>query len=544
MNSKYLLSDETSITEEDLRIRRQLYYKFMELPKEFVSKMRHLQPQIGCFNNCGFCSKFSVCKSEYWNEQSLRNIISAIKRTALNYTDGDLLVAWDRKEHRVGVLFPYLNNDVGSYLYLDKYVDLCYKELGARTRISTVGYSRHNEALNEVHKKITSSELLFALAGVRLSISQYGRVWEEQNGKNCIREYEQDLANFLKIYRPYFDKFGSGSRKMCVELRYNPLAENSKVIETEIDGKKVIATDNYLFISKNKDVTLNTAYIVDPYVHALELSEEPVIFNEYNLPFEITSERKLLEFIEKEDLYFEKEVEVYKFQNKDGYYYAIEPRIKNDGNYGFNIYPETEVRKKFGYLVTERFLLNALYKFKSEHGLHLRDKYINSTWDDVDKVVSYVSEQIKYYESKGKIDKSEYIKEHILPIVTVYVNALKLAGYPSDCFFDSKFTIDTGMICNLGRAIGYFKGLTKFVNEPLTPTHERNYGRHCSTMKQESYVWMLGCGFDNNINIERLDLFKTASVEGQTSYREVVTIDGFNKKVDDKIKYLYPGIKE
>lgn len=544
MNSKYLLSDETSITEEDLRIRRQLYYKFMELPKEFVSKMRHLQPQIGCFNNCGFCSKFSVCKSEYWNEQSLRNIISAIKRTALNYTDGDLLVAWDRKEHRVGVLFPYLNNDVGSYLYLDKYVDLCYKELGARTRISTVGYSRHNEALNEVHKKITSSELLFALAGVRLSISQYGRVWEDQNGKNCIREYEQDLANFLKIYRPYFDKFGSGSRKMCVELRYNPLAENSKVIETEIDGKKVIATGNYLFISKNKDVTLNTAYIVDPYVHALELSEEPVIFNEYNLPFEITSERKLLEFIEKEDLYFEKEVEVYKFQNKDGYYYAIEPRIKNDGNYGFNIYPETEVRKKSGYLVTERFLLNALYKFKKEHDMHLRDKYTNSTWDDVDKVVSYVSEQIKYYESKGKIDKSEYIKEHILPIVTVYVNALKLAGYPSDCFFDSKFTIDTGMICNLGRAIGYFKGLTKFVNEPLTPTHERNYGRHCSTMKQESYVWMLGCGFDNNINIERLDLFKTASVEGQTSYREVVTIDGFNKKVDDKIKYLYPGIKE
>lgn len=544
MNSKYLLSDETSITEEDLRIRRQLYYKFMELPKEFVSKMRHLQPQIGCFNNCGFCSKFSVCKSEYWNEQSLRNIISAIKRTALNYTDGDLLVAWDRKEHRVGVLFPYLNNDVGSYLYLDKYVDLCYKELGARTRISTVGYSRHNEALNEVHKKITSSELLFALAGVRLSISQYGRVWEEQNGKNCIREYEQDLANFLKIYRPYFDKFGSGSRKMCVELRYNPLAENSKVIETEIDGKKVIATGNYLFISKNKDVTLNIAYIVDPYVHALELSEEPVIFNEYNLPFEITSERKLLEFIEKEDLYFEKEVEVYKFQNKDGYYYAIEPRIKNDGNYGFNIYPETEVRKKSGYLVTERFLLNALYKFKKEHGMHLRDKYINSTWDDVDKVVNYVSEQIKYYESKGRIDKSEYIKEHILPIVSVYVNALKLAGYPSDCFFDSKFTIDTGMICNLGRAIGYFKGLTKFVNEPLTPTHERNYGRHCSTMKQESYVWMLGCGFDNNINIERLDLFKTASVEGQTSYREVVTIDGFNKKVDDKIKYLYPGIKE
>ncbi len=542
--NNYLLSDETSITEEDLKIRRQLYYKFMELPKEFVSKMRHLQPQIGCFNNCGFCSKFSVCKSEYWNEASLRNVISAIKRTSLNYTDGDLLVAWDRKEHRVGVLFPYLNNDVGSYLYLDKYVDLCYKELGARTRISTVGYSRHNKELNEMHKRITSSELLYALAGVRLSISQYGRVWEEQNGKNCIREYEQDLANFLKIYRPYFDKFGSGSRKMCVELRYNPLAVNSKVIETEVDGKKVIATGNYLFISKDKDVKLNIAYIADPYVHALEISEEPVRFSEYNLPFEITNEKRLVEFIQNEELYYEKDVDVYKFMNKDGYYYAIEPRITDEGNYGFNIYPETDVRKKSGYLVTERFLLNAFYQFKKERGLNLRSKYTNSTWEDVEKVVNFVFEQISYYESKGKIDKAEYIKEHILPIVTVYVNALKLAGYPSDCFFNSKFTIDTGMICNLGRAIGYFKGLTKFVNEPLTPTHERNYGRHCSTMKQESYVWMLGCGFDNTINIERLDLFKTASVEGQTSYKEVVTIEGFNKKVDDKVKYLYPGIKE
>ena len=181
------------------------------------------------------------------------------------------------------------------------------------------------------------------------------------------------------------------------------------------------------------------------------------------------------------------------------------------------------------------------YKFNK---IHLRELYSNSTWDDVEKVLSLCEDQISYYESHGKLDKSEYIKNHILPIVRVYVDALKLAGYPSDCFFDSKFTIDTGMICNLGRAIGYFKGLTQFVNEPLTPTHERNYGRHCSMMKQESYVWMLGCSYKNKINIERLDLFKTASEEGQTSYKEVIEIEGFNQKVDDKIKYLYPGIKE
>lgn len=542
--NNYLLSDEVEISEKNLDIRKKLYYRFMDLPKQFVSKMRHLQPQIGCFNNCGFCSKFSVCKSEYWNEESLRNIISALKCTAQSYTDGDLLVAWDRNEHRVGVLFPYLNNDIGSYLYLDKYVDLCFKELGARTRISTVGYSRFNTKLNEMHKKITSSELLFALAGVRLSISQYGRVWEDNNDINSISDYELDLANFLAIYKPYFEKFGSGSRKMCVELRYNPLVVNSKVFEFEENGKYVIATGNYLFISKNENIEFKTSFIVDPYVHALEMSEEPIIFSEYNLPFDVENEEQLKDYINKNELLFEKNVEVYKFQNKDGYYYAIEPKITNTGNYGFNIYPETDIRQKSGYLVTERFLLNAFYEFKAEKGLNLRSSYFNSSWEDVDKVINNVSRQIEYYESKGKLDKSKYIEEHILPIINVYVNALKMANYPSDCFFDSKFTIDTGIICNLGRAIGYFKGITKFVNEPLTPTHERNYGRHCSTMKQENYVWLLGCGFGNKVNIERLDLFKTASVDGQTSFRDVIEIEGFNEKVDDQLKYLYPGIRE
>ena len=159
----FLLSDETAITKENQNSRQYLYNKFMELPKDFLSKMRHFQPQVGCFNNCSFCSKFSVCKSEYWNESSLRNVISALKNTAQNYTNDDLLVSWERKEHRIGVLFPYLDNDIGSYPHLDKYISLCYKELGARTRISTVGFSRFNETLNNMHRKINSSASLFAL---------------------------------------------------------------------------------------------------------------------------------------------------------------------------------------------------------------------------------------------------------------------------------------------------------------------------------------------------------------------------------------------
>ena len=106
------------------------------------------------------------------------------------------------------------------------------------------------------------------------------------------------------------------------------------------------------------------------------------------------------------------------------------------------------------------------------------------------------------------------------------------------------FTIDTGIICNLGRAIYLFKGLTKYTNEPLTPTHERNYGRHCSTMKEENYVWLLGCGFNNSLLIEKLDMFNTASVEGQVSFKRKIEIENFNKKVNETEKYLYPGEKE
>lgn len=542
---QFLLSDEKTIDTRDLEIRQKLYNEFMCLPKEFLSKMRHLQPQVGCFNNCGFCSKFSVCKSEYWDEKNLRNVISAIKYAAMHYTADDLLLAWERKEHRVGVIFPYINSDIGSYPYLDKYIDLCYKELGARTRISTVAFSRFNKKLNEVHKKINSSALLFALAGVRLSISQYGRVWEDKGENVSLQDYKEDLANFLKIYRPYFDTFGSGSRKMCVELRYNPLAVNSPVLEFLYQDRLVLTTGNYLFLSKEKNVSLQETFIVDPYLHALELSEEPILFEEFNLPFAVTDEKSLVAYLDHHSLDYEKDVDVYLFSNRDGKYFAIEPKIKNTGCYGFNIYPKTEIRKKSGYIVTERFLLNAIYTFKSRYHKHLRDSYTQATYADVFAVLEICKNEATYYEKKGKLDKSSYILNHILPVVETYVDALQLASYPADCFFDSKFTIDTGMICNLGRARGFFKELTSFVNEPLTPTHERNYGRYCSTMRQENYAWMLSCGFNDTINIEKLDLFRTASVEGQTSFRHDIHIDGFNQRVrPEENKYLYPGIEE
>ena len=537
----FLLNDEKIISEEDREIRKKLYNEFCNLPINFMSKMRHLQPQVGCFNNCSFCSKFSVCKSEYWPLNSLRNIIAALKYTSKKYTNDEMLLAWDRKEHRIGVVFPYLNNDISNYPHLDEFVDLCYKELGVRTRISTVSFSRHNKELNDMHKRLCESDSIYALAGVRLSISQYGKVWEEQSLRNSIEDYEADLANFLKIYKPYYEKFGSGSRKMCCEFRFNPLVENAKVLDFVYNNKKVIATANYLYISKEEDITFEESFINDPYNHSLSFTTGPVTFNKYNLPFLVDTKEQLIKYLDEENIESEKEVELYLFNNKDGIYYSVDPKLTPEGNFGMNIYPETNTRLKSGYIVTERFFLNALYNFKKRRGLTLKDPVENSTFDDCYEVVEILKEYSKYYLEKGKREKSSYIIDHIIPLIEVYIRVLQEAEYSSDVFFDKNFTIDTGIICNLGRAVNLFKGITSYVNEPLTPIHERNYGRHCSTMKQENYVWLLGCDFNNNVLIEKLDLFNTASVEGQVSIKKKIHIDDFNNKMNENDKYLYPG---
>ena len=379
----FLLSDEKVISIQTFEKRKRLYDEFMTLPVDFLSKMRHFQPQIGCFNNCSFCSKFSTCKVECWDEEQLRNIVSAIKFASKSYTNGDILLAWDRKEHREGVIFPYLDNDIGSYPYLYEFIDLCYKELGVKTRISTVGYSRHNRKLNEMHKKIAKSNLICALGGVRLSITQFGKVWEEKNGKSSLNDYIEDTANFLKIYKPYYDMFGSGRRKMCVELRFNPFVETYPVYDFEYNGKKIISSGNYLFISVDKNIKLNLSHITDPYIHALKISESPVIFKEYNLIKIPNDMQELKNMIDEQKMDFVRDSDGYLFENKDGIYYSFNPSLTEIGNYGTNIYPLKGERKKSGYIVTERFFLNALYEFKHRRGLNLKDNYYLATWNDV-----------------------------------------------------------------------------------------------------------------------------------------------------------------
>ena len=539
-NVDFLLNDETNITIEDYNERLNIYNVFCQMSEDFFAKLRHFQPQIGCLNCCSFCSKSSSPTIEYWDEKRIRNVIAALKYSSKKYRNNEPLIVWDRKTHRNEVIFSYSDNDVGNYKYLDKFIKLSYEELGVKTRISTVGYSRHNKELNKVHEYIANHPEY--LGGVRLSFTPYAIGWCSNNKKFSKEEYAEDISNFLKIYYPYYKSVGSGCRKMCVELRYKPFVRTKKVDVGEINGHTYIYSDRYLYVSKEKNITFNISNIIDPLDHSIKLSEPSIEFYHIYLQEDINNIEDYIKnkFIKENS----KIVDVYMMKNEDGIYYSIEPSIKENGNYGINIYPLTAKRLISGYVITERFFVNTLIKYKKKFGLTKSEKFDDATWEDVENVLNLLNDLADEYAKEKNYDKANYINHNIISMIVPYSKALKEAGYQASCFFDPKFTIDTGIICNMGRAIGEFKGLTNKINNPMTPTHERNYGKTNSTMIVENVAWKLNCGYEDTIVIEKLNLCNTATEQGQVTFKKDIKLKPNNNILTTKelnSEYLIPG---
>ncbi len=544
MYSELLLSDEKFIGKNDYTERKVLRDEFTKLPVQFFSKLRHFQPQIGCLNSCAICSKYASCNVEFWNQSRIRNVIAALKYSSPS--NKKPLIVWDRDNHISGVIFSYLDNDVGNYYYLDEFIRIAYNELGVRTRISTVGYSRYNNELNRMHETISKNSQF--LAGVRLSFTPYAIGWCSKNSGNFSQlEYMKDMANFLKIYKPYYEKVGSGARKFCVELRYKPLAVNEKVFIFEYKGYFIVFSGSYLYRSKKKNIKFTNTIIKDPYIHELSLNNDGECFFKLKLNTTLKTENEIRKFLDDNFNKIEEEVTMYKIVNKDGEYYSVNPILTDKGNNGLYFYPTTSTRKKSGYIITERFFLNALFKYKSKYGLGCDDKFNEATWGDVDNVFKELKVIAKEYYNRKYNEKYVYIMEELLPMLDSYKNAIKLAGYSPAVFFDKDFTIDTGTICNLGRAINQFKGLVSIENEPLTLNHERNYGKINSTMTKEENAWRLSCDYEDNLIIESLDLASTATMDGQVRYVKNIKLCRMNEKLhfnDINNIELIPGQKE
>ena len=191
-------------------------------------------------------------------------------------------------------------------------------------------------------------------------------------------------------------------------------------------------------------------------------------------------------------------------------------------------------------------MLNAIYEYKNIKGLKSLELFGDARWSDIDKIMEILKSNAQNYYNIGKHEKKDYILNEICPMVEGYLKALRIAGYKPSLFFDYKFTIDTGIICNLGRAILEFKGLTRKENEPLTPTYEKNYGKVNSKMTKESIIWRLSCSEDNTILIEKHNLGYRSAIAGSLIHEEskkiyLSDLDEMVENKDLKKKYLLPG---
>lgn len=547
-----------NVVTEDRQCRSELAHQLRALPREALENLRHFQTQVGCLNRCSFCSQSAGTTLWNMSRRDLANLVAAIKVVALEWAiDGGEVcedplnsagvfaaafvmptygLIGNRRADRPGVIYCYLDNDPAAYPHLDDLIQWLHEDLGVKVRIATVGYSRHNGAIQAMHQRI-SSTLMSGVAGIRLSFSPYTHGWTraaERTGAATRDDFERDIANMLHTYRSTFLSPRKGRKGACVELRFRPLVVSGDVQLLETEGRTVLRSGPYLVIQKAARQALDVATIIDARSHRTELSlpGEPcwlvyghrqVLDEEMgaliaslvrgtSLPHTVSCRDALL----------------HRLQNEDGEYFAVDAERHLNVVKAKYFYPKTKQRPGAGYIDGERYLLNLLVEAKASCR--------NQSWADAKRIVGSLhdlAEELDRHDSRA----ADYIREEVIEVVQSYIRILNLAGLPASAFFDKELTIDTGHICNLGRAYREYKVIASRPDLPLTPNHERAFGI-TGELAEEGVAWRLAIspihgktspnsarGERNtyrsspSILMERLDLAMTATPEGQSRER-------------------------
>jgi len=542
---------------EDQHRRKELAEQIRTLPREALQTMRHFQTQVGCLNRCSFCSQSAGTTLWNMSRQDLANIVAALKTVSLEWArdEGEVCaepldatgvfspqfvmpshgLIGNKRNDRPGVIYCYLDNDPAAYPHLDDMVQWLHEDLGVQVRIATVGYSRLNSKIQAMHERI-SSTLMSGIAGLRLSFSPYTYGWTqaaERVGAATRDDFERDVATMLDTYRSTFLSDLKGRKGACVELRFRPLVVSAEVEVREIRGHLVIRSGPYMAVQKAASRDLGIATITDAKSHGTQLS----------LPGEpcwliYTSEKVIREQDEEVITALQQSTlpatlqcrhsTLHRLSNDDGEYFAIDAERQVGGVTAKYFYPKTSQRPGPGYIDGERYLLNLLIKAKTTGR--------NQTWTDVESIISELSDLASTLNANDP-EVAHYIREQIIEVVESYVHVLHLANYPATAFFDKDLTVETGHICNLGRAYHEYKAIASRPDLPLTPNHERAFGL-TGELAEEGQAWRMAVapvlggsstksarGERNtyrdspSILVERLDLAMTATPEGQSMER-------------------------
>lgn len=499
-----LLPDETeaTISPEEIERRRELVRQLRVLPDEALTHLQYLQPQVGCFNRCTFCSQHAGTEVWQFTRVGLRRLLAAIRWLAHERPGVAGRVGMGR-QHKPGVLFPYIDNDVGSYEYLDDYVRLVRDSFGGSVRLTTVGFSGGNLRLVEMHRRI-ATELVDGLAGVRFSITPFTYGWTAAGRAHGTsrRQFRNDLAQAVAAYRPLLDSLGAGKESFAAELRFRPLVVRTAVVDTCVRSRHVVLAGPHLLVAARPGIGKPPVSRVQgisndlPGRRDLTSAPEPLFSSEGSPYILVTSDVYAAEGIEaftqrvveqgRLDEASRREVTLHRLDHPDGAYYTTEPGFARDGSMNMlSIFPASASREG-GYNDATRFFLNMLLEHKRAHGRTRRDEFTDATAADVVAVVRRLGALAR---SLVTIDRraARHVRKEIIPLVSDYGRVLLSAQLAPRLFFSRTFTIDTGQAVNQGRGRVLFDGLVSREDIPVNPWEERN--THISRSK--GYVWRM-----------------------------------------------------
>ncbi|MFJ6984698.1 MULTISPECIES: hypothetical protein [unclassified Streptomyces] len=445
------------------------------LPDEAFTRLQFLSPATGCFNQCAMCSQ--AAGRDVW--QLTRRGLDEVARALAGVAAERGLTIGGGRGHRPGVLFPYLDNDVGSYPHLDTYAALARDVLRVRLRFCTVGWSERSDRLSAMHRRLVA-EYGDVFDGLRFSLTPYTLGWTGRGRGFDRAVFVADLAHALRTYRPLLDRLGHGPATAAVELRFAPLVGVTDVVVSEIDGRHVLRAGPHLLIgAPGRPGPPLTR------VDSLDERSRPV-YSEPGVPYlhlvcdaaAPTAERVRQAVGDGVPVPHElRRVRLHRFANADGDYWAADPDFHPDGRFtALHLYPRTARRATAGYTDATRWFLNALLAHKSGHGLGRRSGFPDATAADVAAVLSALDRRAARLDACDRA-AAGHLREVVIPLVTTYAEALRGAGLPPSTFFSPAFTVDTGQIVNQGRARALFRGLAATPDEPMTPREERGFGR-------------------------------------------------------------------
>lgn len=571
----------TNVSAKDQQQREHLAEQLRSFPSDALQYIRYFQTQIGCLNRCSFCSQSAGTSLWNMSRSDLANLIAALKTVGLElaFKDGTICdkplnastgtfsqefsmpeygLIGNKRADRPGVVYCYLDNDPASYPYLDDLIKWLYEDLGVKTRIATVGYSRLNQQITAMHSNI-SKNLAHCIAGFRLSISPYTYGWTqaaENIGSTSRNEFELDVAQLMSVYKNIFLSNKNGRKTSSIELRFRPLVIKSSVNIHQLNKRIIIQAGPYLIVQKN-EAELKYASITDSKSRELNLSSQGEPFWLIYRKEKIVSQ-EFKNLISATDLSFKTNiisplttVLVHKFKNEDGDYYGINAERKNGRVTAKYFYPKTELRPNSGYIDGERYLLNLI--------IDANEKNANKTWHDIGELFIQLNAQAEFLRNDDT-DASNYINNEIIPVVKSYVRMLRLANYPPAAFFDKNITVETGHICNLGRAYHEYKSIASREDLPLTPNNERAFSELEATEEQAWRVAIspvkLGFRLTKNalgkrnvytdmpsILLERSDLSMTAKSEETSRERLFLSAEVIERiSIKDSLSFpVIPG---